>query len=264
MEKKEFKKKYGNPEIVSFITGKLDISFLRCIADRLNKDRPNLCQEEKKEKNLKIEIISHLLENIEDWLKENTKISEYEVPLNPCIATELSLPYLPEDDTELIESLPVQDFSEFKCDELRYFMPPTDICINATSWISDPIFAYSLLVGIELKVFKKTSEFYKKDIISFEKDIKKAILYLRYCKKSFEVEAKSEREIYNYKYKHITNGKEIFIPKFFLLYICCSDAEGAEISIALNKYNEKINLKHIYHIIKGSQTLNLIEINLKV
>lgn len=150
----------SHPCITKKIINKLFTEdFIRKVSEQVPKD---ICNENNKENKLKIAVTTVLMKEISGWIEEKGKLS-----INTCIATELALP----SDIEMCPKWnppgtyrnQTQTF-DWICGRMqstdiqtRTFSPPTDIVISPTGWLPDPIFGYSLMLGIELKVISKST-----------------------------------------------------------------------------------------------------------
>lgn len=256
------KEHVGHPIIYDLISSGINEIFLQSIQEDLESCYPKYFDEKYKEKKLKKITTLLLIENIDNWLSKIDR-NKYNVPKNPAISIETSLPILKIQPDNLKTKVQTFDFKNSIDNDEIEFMSPTDIAINTTGWFPDPVFHFSLVNALELKVLKeKDNNFYKKNLNMFENDIIKIILFLRYCLIRWDylkkIQLKSET------YQHITNGLDELFTKSFLIYVCFSDNELKDAECILNNYKKYICVeKHCNKLNVDNGSICLLKINLK-
>jgi len=196
------KNSVSHPEIVnSIVNGLWNEDFIEDLYKNLELNAITI--EKAKEKQLKISVLKTIIGKIDSWLPHG----EEKDPINPCISTEFSLPCIYLKDTEEIHP---QYFTWFK-NKPKRFLPPTDIVINPTGWVPDPVFGYSLSLGIELKII---TDYSLAELLV--KDIKKGMYYLLWCRPTYLSYMNTPVNVYH---QHITENASPLETNFYFFFI---------------------------------------------
>lgn len=165
---------------------------------------------ENREACLKNAVLNALAIEIPKWFKNEPKA------INQSICNEFSLPHRTSDLENLTsngvfgqeyEWLYGQMF-EGDSQKVTNFMPPTDIVIQPTGWIPDPVFGYSLAVGIEIKMNNNLNDLLK--------DFAKARAFLSWQNDYLSTLLTPKM---NFKYSHIPKGKVKFHESLTFFFI---------------------------------------------